>query len=122
MQLYKYMANSTIILDDSTLHLNHKSSLKYLINNTQGRISHHRLGGVTRVTCHVSRAVSGHVSRVTCLVVPWLLLLDVGHVLVVGAGAGRLLDVGGGVLVLDVDRARVAHADRVARLHITAVL
>ena len=61
--------------------------------------------------CHLSRAVSGHVSRVTCLVVPWLLLLHVGHVLVVGAAAGRLLDVGGGVLVLDVDRARVAHAD-----------
>ena len=55
--------------------------------------------------------MSCHVSRVTCLVVPWLLLLHVGHVLVVGAAAGRLLDVGGGVLVLDVDRARVAHAD-----------
>ena len=55
--------------------------------------------------------MSCHVSRVTCLVVPWLLLLHISHVLVVGAAAGRLLDVGGGVLVLDVDRARVAHAD-----------
>ena len=72
--------------------------------------------------CHLSRAVSGQVSRVTCLVVPWFLLLHVGHVLVVGAAAGRLLDVGGGVLVLDVDRARVAHADRVASLHITPML
>ena len=70
----------------------------------------------------MSRVTSSVRSRVTCLVVPWLLLLDVGHVLVVGAAGGRLLDVGGGVLVLDVDRARVAHADRVARLHITAIL
>ena len=53
---------------------------------------------------------------------PGVLLLHVGHVLVVGAAAGRLLDVGGGVLVLDVDRARVAHADRVASLHITPML